>query len=1303
MNDFVHLHVHTQYSILDGFSHIPNIIKRAKELGMPALAITDHGVLYGVIDFFNTAKKEGIKPIIGMEAYVAPRSMRDKDPYLDRSSAHLLLLAENQTGYQNLLKIASAGQLEGFYYYPRIDHDFLANHAEGLICTSGCLSGEVPKAILRGNNQEAIRKLDFYYEVFGLDNFFIELQNHDIPEIPRLNQQLIELGGRYHSRFVATNDVHYIDREDARLQDIMLCIQTGCLLSDPNRMRMTDPSYYLRSPDEMAELFKHVPGAIENSVLIAERCNVNLESEGYKLPEFTVPEGYTDKSYLRELCEQGIKRRYPSRASDKEIRQRLDHELQVIDEMGFNAYFLIVWDLCRYAQEEGIWYNARGSANGSIVSYSLDISLVDPIEYGLIFERFLNQGRISMPDIDLDFQDDKRYKIMEYCSRRYGEDKVAAIITFGKMKARAAVRDVGRVLDIPLSEVDKIAKMIPGLPLDTTIQDAIEQVPELKSEYESKAWVSELLDTAKEIEGSIRNAGTHAAGVVVTDKPIVEYIPLHRPTSHSEDTPIKTVTQFEMTTIDSLGLLKVDFLGLSTLTIMQRCCEMVKERHGELLNLYNIPLNDPETFELLGRGETAGVFQLEGSGMTRWVMEMKPKTLSHVIAMVALYRPGPMDFIPSYVKRMHGEEEITYHHEALTPILEETFGITVYQEQIMQTAMDLAGYHASDADVLRKSVAKKKKRELYKNREKFVQGAVKFGIPKTVAEEIFEDWEDFARYGFPKGHAADYAVIAVETAYLKAHYPVEYMAALISVYKDSTDKVAYYIADCRNKGIEISPPDINNSDWNFSIEDGPHGETCIRFGLGAIKNVSRPSIGAILEEREEGPYTDISDLANRVDLRKVGKRTLESMIKAGALDGFGPRMALLQVLDRALAISAVQYQAADAGQLSFFGADGGLVQEINLPEVDPEYNRREQLNWERELVGLYLSDHPLNPVMDKLKHIVTHYSGQLSQVENRQFVRVAGMITYIRYHQTKKGDPMAFVNLEDPQGILKLVIFPDTWKRISEIVKYDQVVIVEGKIDNERGEPKILVIDIKTESNISLPDSSINQKPQSTRPSIQVGVGEIKSDYKSAEYYPPEPDLFPDGWGDFSEDQADNPIVLEPEENYTKDQPVQVEENLEEEEVDKNEEVVSHEEPVFADGSENEVEDEQPVSLNIPGEVKSAGVMVDGQVNDHVIIPSPPQMETTTTRADFGEAKMITIVLRARGDKARDILRMRRIYGMLISYPGNDRFAFYVVERDSGYRFEFPNDTTSFSDELLTRLEDLVGVGNVIVESITYQ
>ncbi len=749
---FVHLHVHSEYSLLDGFSNIKKLVNRAKEMNMPALALTDHGTMFGVIDFYRTAKAAGVKPIIGVESYLAARSMKEHDAQFDKRSTHLLLLAENQTGYLNLLRIASAAQLDGFYYFPRVDHEFLAQHAEGLICTSGCMSAEIPRMIQNGQFQAARKQLDWYYEVFGADNFFLELQQHDIKELESINKNLIDLGRRYDARFVATNDVHYVDRGDARLQDILLAIQTGCLLSDPSRMRMSDESYYLRSPQEMAGLFSEVPQALSNTLLIAERCNIDLDFKGYRLPHFNVPQGYDTESYLRSLCEAGIERRYGPHSGDPDVIQRLNYELGIIHQMGFDAYFLIVWDLCRYARQQGIWYNARGSAAGSIVAYSLDITLVDPIEHGLIFERFLNPGRISMPDIDLDFRDDRRAEMMEYTAKTYGDDKVAQIITFGTLGARAAIRDVGRVMDIPLSEVDRVAKLIPNIPgKPVTIENALDEVVEFKQLYQTTPYLRDLIDTAKQMEGVVRNAGTHAAGVIITDKPIIEYLPLHRPTGGSSaESPVKTVTQFEMSILDSLGLLKVDFLGLATLTIMARACDLICERHGVDLNLDNIPTDDPETYELLGRGETAGVFQVEGSGMRRYLMQMRPKELANVIAMVALFRPGPMDFIPGYIRRMHGEEEVQYRHPLLESIFDETYGYPVYQEQLMFAAMNLAGYSAPEADDLRKAIAKKLKEKLLKHRQKFITGCITNGITEDTAGAIFDDWEEFARYGFNK-------------------------------------------------------------------------------------------------------------------------------------------------------------------------------------------------------------------------------------------------------------------------------------------------------------------------------------------------------------------------------------------------------------------------------------------------------------------------------------------------------------------------------------------------------------------------
>src|SRR5512143_2751470 len=697
---FAHLHVHTEYSMLDGFSNIKKLVKRVKELEMPAVAITDHGTMFGVIDFYKAAKEAGVKPIIGLEAYMAPRGMQDRDAKLDRNAYHLLLLAENETGYKNLLKIASAAQLEGFYYYPRIDHDYLAAHSEGLICTSGCMSAEIPRALLESRPEEAVRRMNWYYDVFGPDHFFVELQQHNIKEITDLNRQLVQMGARYSAKYVATNDVHYINPEDARLQDILLAIQTQTLLSDPSRMRMTDDSYYLRSPAEMSRLFAEVPESLSNTLLIAERCKVDLSFKGYHLPEFPVPEGYSAEKYLRSLCEAGARKRYGERAASAEVQKRLDYELGVVHKMGFDAYFLIVSDLCAHAREAGIWYNARGSAAGSIVAYVLLITMVDPLQHDLLFERFLNPGRISMPDIDLDFQDDRRAEMLEYCTQKYGADKVAQIITFGTLGAKAAIRDVGRALDYPLNEVDQVAKLVPGGP-NVKLDDSLEKVAELKAVYENNEYLRKLIDTARLLEGVARHAGTHAAGVVVADKPLVEYAPLHRPTKGDETTGFPIV-QFEMNFLERVGLLKMDYLGLATLSIMRRACDLIDQRHGVRFDLGNIPTEDPKAFDLLARGDVTGVFQVEGAGMRKVLMQMRPQRFDHIVATISLYRPGPMEYIPNYINRLHGVEKVTYRHPSLEPILSDTFGIMVYQEQIIEIAVRLAGYTASEGDVLRK-------------------------------------------------------------------------------------------------------------------------------------------------------------------------------------------------------------------------------------------------------------------------------------------------------------------------------------------------------------------------------------------------------------------------------------------------------------------------------------------------------------------------------------------------------------------------------------------------------------------------
>jgi DNA polymerase-3 subunit alpha len=1325
---FVHLHVHTEYSLLDGFSNIDKLVQRAKEMDMPALAITDHGTMFGVIDFYNAARKVGIKPIIGVEAYMAARSMSDRDSRLDKRSSHLLLLAENEKGYKNLLKIASAAQLEGFYYFPRIDHEYLAAHSEGLICTSGCMAAEIPRAIGKGNLEGAQRKLDWYYDVFGPENFYLELQQHQIPELETINKALLEIGPRYKAKYVATNDVHYINPADAKLQDILLAVQTGSLLSDPKRMRMSDPSYYLRSPDEMAEIFSEVPEAISNTVLIAERCELDLSFKGYRLPAFPVPEGHTAESYLREICETGLRRLYGSRAEDAEVRERLEYELGIIHEMGFDAYFLIVWDLCWNAKQRGIWYNARGSAAGSIVAYTLEITLIDPIDHGLIFERFLNPGRVSMPDIDLDFPDDRRAEMMEYCAHKYGEDKVAQIITFGTMKARAAVRDVGRVKDIPIQEVDQVAKLIPNIPgKPVGIEQALDEVTEFKNIYENAPYLRDLIDTARGMEGVVRNAGTHAAGVIITDKPIIDYIPLHRPTSSSVELPIKTVTQFEMSVVDALGLLKVDFLGLATLTIMARASELIRARHDIDLNLSNIPLDDPETFALLGRGETAGVFQVEGSGMRRYLTEMKPHHLEHVIAMVALFRPGPMDFIPSYIKRMHGEEQISYRHPSLKPVYEETYGIPVYQEQLMRAAVELAGYTASEADGLRKAVAKKIAGKLVEHRQKFVKGAMQRGIPEETANLIFHDWEEFARYGFNKAHAADYGVIAVQTAYLKAHYPVEYMTAVLAVSQNDTDKVGLYVADCRRLGIEVLPPDVKSSEWDFTIEDYEDGKSAIRFGLGAVKNVGHNPVDIIINARSEGPFVDLNDLIRRVDLRKVGKRSLECLIKVGALDSFGSRPALLEYLDRIVAISTSHFRAAEAGQMSLFSPQTGLVEDIRLPETTTGVTRREQLNWERDLIGTYISDHPLNPVMDAITQNVTHFASELVDTSTNQMVKVAGLVTRLRHHQTKKGDPMGFATIEDVQGSIDLVIFPRVWRKYSHIIDFDTIVLVEGWIDDRGAEPKILVDRITTEIKHvtplkpepvkSNPDSAKEysnvisgagrENPTESPPQDVVHVAQPSSESKTIREQPvpalendngvngeepPPPDAFPPGW-------ESNGLAVD----QTHPEPVVVQSI---DALDGDEEEREGQTTVPKTQAEESPSPETADPQIHPTAVSGLAA-ADVDTSDHDVPEVPESILQTiippVPPTDGSSVQMITIVLRTMGDKVRDNLRIRQIFGTVISYPGNDRFAFHIFENGHGHLLEFPNLTTGVCPELIARLHGMVGPQNVRIEPITFQ
>ena len=1035
---FVHLHVHSEYSLLDGLPHIEELLEAAQKMGMPAIALTDHGTMYGAVEFYLKAQGTGVKPIIGCEVYLAPRRMQDKD----KSQFHLVLLAMNNTGYQNLIKIATAAQLEGFYYKPRIDKEFLAAHSEGLIALSACGSGEIPQLILQGKIEEAIRAAKWYKEVFGPERFYLELQDHEPEEFRVINRELLNLSKKLDIPVVATNDVHYIYPEDAPYQDILLCLQTGSIITDPNRLRMDGLTYYMRSPQEMASIFSEVPEAIKNTLFIAEMCEVNLGPKTFHIPNFPVPEGFTTDSYLEALALEGLKKRYGT--ITPEIEARFLYELEVIKSLGFSGYFLIVQDIVRFAKEKGILVGpGRGSAAASIISYALGITELDPLRYGLIFERFLNPGRVSMPDIDIDFQDDRRDEVIEYVVRKYGQDKVAQIITFGTMGARAAIRDVGRALDMPPGEVDMVARLVPPGP-KVTIDYALETSPKLRKLYEESDYIRKLIDTARRLEGVARHASTHAAGVVVADAPLINYVPLHRPTRGEEGNGV--VTQYPMEILEELGLLKIDLLGLSTLTLIKKTLDFIRERHGTDLKPQDIPLDDPEIYRLLSSGEVTGVFQVESAGMRRTLMKLQPTTFEDVIALLALYRPGPMHYIDLYIDRKHGRKEVEYRHPLLEPILKETYGIMIYQEQVIRTAMDLAGYSASEADLMRRAVGKKKEEELKAHRTRFVEGAKEKGIPPEVAHEIFNDIEFFADYGFNKAHAAAYAVLTCQTAYLKAHYPLEFMAALLTIERHNTDKLPILISECRRMGIEILPPDINRSSTGFTIEGNG-----IRFGLEGVKNVGAASVEAILRAREKGgPFKSLEDFCFRVDLREVGKRALECLIKVGALDPFGERAALLAAMDKMVALSTEAHKARAQGQLLL-----SLPISLKLPKVQPA-SRKEILSWEKELVGVYISEHPLTRVLPLLTGHITHYLGEINEELDGQRVSVLGLVTSIREITSSRGKPMAFAQIEDLQSSLEVVIRPQVWEETAPLWEEGRILLVKGKVEIREGKPSLI-------------------------------------------------------------------------------------------------------------------------------------------------------------------------------------------------------------------------------------------------------
>ena len=1050
---FTHLHVHTEYSLLDGSCKIKELVEQAKALGMDSLAVTDHGVMFGVIDFYKAAKAAGIRPIIGCEVYVTNGSRFDKEGnHSEDRYYHLVLLAENNTGYSNLMKIVSRGFLDGFYYKPRVDYEVLETYHEGIIALSACLAGEIPRNIVRGMYDEACQVARRYEAIFGKGNFFLELQDHGIAEQKMVNTQLVRMSQELGIELVATNDIHYTFAEDAEAHDILLCIQTGKKVSDENRMRYEGGQYYCKSEEEMRSLFPYAPEAIENTHRIAQRCNVEIEFGVTKLPKFDVPEGKTSWEYLNELCSAGLEKRYPD--DDGTLRKRLDYELDVIRTMGYVDYFLIVWDFIKYARDHDIMVGpGRGSAAGSVVAYTLGITNIDPIRYNLLFERFLNPERVSMPDIDVDFCFERRQEVIDYVGRKYGKDRVVQIVTFGTMAARNAIRDVGRVLDLPYALCDQIAKMVPNEP-GITIDKAL-KTPDLKKAYESNEQVKYLIDMSRRLEGLPRHTSMHAAGVVISQKPVEEYVPLSRASDGS------ITTQFTMTTLEELGLLKMDFLGLRTLTVIQNAVKLVEKDKGIVIDIDHIDFDDKEVLDSLCTGKCDGVFQLESSGMKSFMKELKPHSLEDIIAGISLYRPGPMDFIPQYIRGKNHPEEITYHCPQLEPILKPTYGCIVYQEQVMQIVRDLGGYTLGRSDLVRRAMSKKKtdvmERErrnfVYGNPEEDVKGCIANGIEEKTANQIFDEMIDFAKYAFNKSHAAAYAVVSYETAYLKYYYPVEYMAALMTSVIDNSAKVSEYILVSRNMGISLLPPDINEGVADFSVSGGG-----IRYGLSAIKSIGKNVIGDIVKEREEnGPFTSLKDFIYRLDCKELNKRSLENFIKSGAMDCLpGTRkqkmLASMELVDQKNREKKVDI----AGQMSLFdfmGEEERESYEVKFQDVG-EYEKEELLAYEKEVLGIYISGHPLEQYEEKWRKNITAMTSDfnvdddtgLAQVRDGQIVTVGGMITGKTVKTTKTNQLMAFITIEDMVGTVEVIVFPKDFETWRPELNQDSKIFVRGRV-----------------------------------------------------------------------------------------------------------------------------------------------------------------------------------------------------------------------------------------------------------------
>jgi len=1066
-SQFVHLHLHSQYSLLDGAIRFDELCELAKKYRMEALALTDHGNLFGAIEFYQTAIKHGIKPILGCEIYIAPKSrFEKKGGEGGEGSFHLTLLVKNRAGYFNLLKLVSLAHLEGFYYKPRVDKELLSRYHEGLIALSGCPKGEVAFYLSRGEMKRALEAAREYQRIFDQGRFFIEIQRTGIENQEQINGGLLEVARQLGLRWVATNDCHYLHRQDAKAHEVLLCIQTGKTLQDPDRMRFQTEEFYFKSPEEMMDLFSDLPEALSCSVEIAEQCNLELRFEEKHIPKVSIPSGESPESYLEKLAREGLERRFstslkkvpPERRSI--YQKRLEEELQIIQSMGFSGYFLIVSDFIRFAKENRIPVGpGRGSVAGSLVAYALQITDLDPIEYDLIFERFLNPGRkSSMPDVDVDFCMDRRNEVLQYVMEKYGKENVAQIITFGKMQARAVIRDVGRVLGMPYAEVDRIAKLIPGAPLNLTLEQALEREPKLKEMVEKDPKVASLFQIAKSLEGLVRHASTHAAGVVISNKPLTEYLPLYR----GQDGEV--ITQYAMKEVEAIGLVKFDFLGLKTLTMIHHAIELIEKNRGVRIDLSEIPLDDPKVYASLATGSSLGLFQLESEGMKNLLIRLKPESFKEIIALIALYRPGPLDsgMIEEFIKRRHGIEPIIYEHPLLEGILKDTYGVIVYQEQVMRIASTLAHFSLEDADNLRRAMAKKDALEMVKQKEKFLEGAKRNRIPLRKAEKIFEQMETFGRYGFNKSHSAAYALLAYQTAYLKTHFPIEFMAALLTSEAQNAEKIMRYLAECREMGMTILPPDINESYRNFTVLGNQ-----IRFGLAAVKNVGDAAIEVILREREErGKFRSLYDFCRRVDLRKVNRRVIESLIKCGAFDFTKVyRSQMLTALEEILHWAQSLQRKKETPQMSIWGSNLDELEE-RYPEIE-EFSQQQLILFEKETIGFYISRHPLSPYQEEIRRITEEDSSTLSSGPNGKEVKLCGLVSQMKEVVTKKGDRMAFINLEDMKGWVEVILFPDLFKTASSYLRGGEPVFVRGTLDLSGDQVKVKAKEIRPLSEVS--------------------------------------------------------------------------------------------------------------------------------------------------------------------------------------------------------------------------------------------